>query len=177
MRHAAKLDAPASLLDVDDPDLLLPEDMPGRINAQLNRAGKTAIPEGPAMAAQIANLIFHSLADRYATVLRSIASITGKTLQRLYVVGGGSRNTLLNQLTAKATGLEVLTGSTESATIGNLAIQLAALEGDYTETTGVSAGPVAEWANILTAHPIRPGSSIGARKVDGPQLGIGEALA
>lgn len=173
----AGLDAPDQLLDVDDPDLLLPGDMPSRINAQLNRAGKASIPEVEGMAAQMANLIFHSLADRYAEVLQNASSITGKILKRLYVVGGGSRNTLLNKLTARATGLEVLTGSTESTTVGNFAIQLAALRGDYTDRVGVDARAVAEWARILAAQPVGMTNAIGAQKIDGTQLGIGEALA
>ena len=102
----------------------------------------------------MANLIFHSLANRYAEVLRNATKITGKTLKRLYVVGGGSRNTLLNRLTAKATGLEVLTGSTESTTVGNLAIQLAALDKDFSDGIGVSAAAVAKWAGVLAALPI-----------------------
>ena len=61
---------------------------------------------------------------------------------------------MLNRLTAKATGLEVLTGSTESATVGNFAIQLAALEGNYTDGIGVTANAVAEWAGVLAAQPI-----------------------
>ena len=173
----ADLAAPEYLLDVDDPDLLLPGDMPGRINAQLNRAGQASIPGGAGMAARTANLIFHSLAARYAAVLQNVTSITGKTLKRLYVVGGGSRNTLLNHLTARSAGLEVLTGSTESTTVGNFAIQLAALEGNCTDGIGVAANPVAEWASLLGAQPIRLGNSIRAQKVDGTQLGIGEALA
>jgi rhamnulokinase len=150
----ADYDAPRQVIDVDDPDLLLPGDMPARINAQLNRMGQPAISAGPGMAASITNLILHSLAARYAAVLENAASITGKTLRRIYVVGGGSKNTVLNRLTAEATGLEVLTGSTESATIGNFAIQLAALDGNHTQGTGVSAGAVAEWAEVLAAVPI-----------------------
>ena len=66
----ADLDAPRILIDVDDPDLLLPGDMPARINAQLNRLGQPSISEWPDMAAKMTNLIFHSLAARYAEVLR-----------------------------------------------------------------------------------------------------------
>jgi rhamnulokinase len=171
------LATPGFLLDVDDPDLLLPGDMPGRINEQLNRAGQASIPDGDGMAARTANLIFHSLAARYAAVLQNLTSITGKTLKRLYVVGGGSRNALLNRLTARATGLKVLTGSTESTTVGNFAIQLAALEGGYTDGIGVAAKPVAEWARVLAAQPIGLGNCIRAQKVDGTQMEIGEALA
>jgi rhamnulokinase len=102
----------------------------------------------------MANLIFHSLADRYAAVLQNATSITGRSLKRLYVVGGGSRNALLNRLTARATGLEVLTGSTESTTVGNFSIQLAALDGDYSDGVGVSASAVAKWAGVLASLPI-----------------------
>ena len=56
------LPVPKHLLDVDDPDFLLPGDMPARINAQLKRAGKDSIPEGAGAAERTANLIFHSLA-------------------------------------------------------------------------------------------------------------------
>jgi rhamnulokinase len=150
------LPAPKYLFDVDQPDLLLPGDMPARINEQLKSAGQASIPEGPDMPAEMANLIFHSLADRYAAVLRNATSITGRALKRLYIVGGGSRNALLNRLTARATGLEVLTGSIESTTVGNFAIQIAALDGDYSDRVGVSASAVAKWAGILASLPIGP---------------------
>ena len=74
----ASLGAPENLIDVDDPDLLLPGDMPARINAQLKRAGQVSIPEGPDMAARMTNLILHSLAARYAAVLQDAARITGR---------------------------------------------------------------------------------------------------
>lgn len=141
---------PERVIDVDDPDLLLPGDMPARINAQLNQMGSASIPAGPAMAARMASLILHSLAARYAAVLQDATRITDKTFKRLYIVGGGSKNALLNRLTANATGLEVLTGSTESATVGNFAIQLAALEGNYTDGIGVTARAVSEWASVLS---------------------------
>jgi rhamnulokinase len=172
----ADLAAPDYLLDVDEPDLLLPGDMPARINAQLRRSGKAPIPDGPGMAPAMANLIFHSLAQRYAAVLQDATSITGKDLKRLYVVGGGSKNALLNRLTARATGLEVLPGSTESATVGNFAIQLAALARDYADGVGVSASAVAKWASVLSAQPMRPGNGIRTQKIDGTQMDIDEAF-
>ena len=169
------LRAPDYLFDVDQPDLLLPGDMPARINSQLRIAGQATIPDGPGMAAQMANLIFHSLANRYAAVLRDAINITGRAVKRLYVVGGGSRNALLNLLTARATGLEVLTGSTESTTVGNFSVQLAALDGSYADGAGVSASAVTMWADVLAVQPI--GLGIHAQKVDGIQPGTGEALA
>jgi rhamnulokinase len=98
-------------------------------------------------------LVLHSLAARYAAVLESATSISGKTFKRLYIVGGGSRNALLNRLTARATGLEVLPGSIESTTMGNFAIQLAALDGNYADGIGVSGSAVAKWASVLGAQP------------------------
>jgi rhamnulokinase len=151
---SANVGTPECRLDVDDPDLLLTGGMPERINVQLKRSGHSSIPEGGGMAPKMTSLILHSLAARYAAVLENATSISGKTFKRLYIVGGGSKNNVLNQLTARATGLQVLTGSTESATVGNFAIQLAALEGEYTNNVGVVANAVAEWAAILATHPI-----------------------
>jgi rhamnulokinase len=181
LEACANFEAPEHLIDVDDPALLLPGDMPARINAQLNRTGHPSIPEGLGMAASMANLILHSLAARYAEVLHEATSITEKMFKRLYIVGGGSRNAVLNRLTAKATGLRVLTGSTESATIGNFAIQLAALEGNYTDSNGVAAKAVAEWASVLAQPSHAPGidaprDTIPDHKVEEVQRPTGKAL-
>jgi len=175
---SANLDAPEGLLDVDDPDLLLPGNMPARINAQRKRSGLSAIPDGAGMAPKMTSLILNSLAARYAAVLESATSISEKTFKRLYIVGGGSKNRVLNQLTASATGLQVLTGSTESATVGNFAIQLAALEGKYTNDVGVAANAVADWAAILSAPPGDvPGNTIPVHRVEEIQRPNGKALA
>jgi rhamnulokinase len=112
---------------------------------------------GPAKAPEIANLVFHSLASRYAEVLQDLSNITNKRFKRVYIVGGGSQNSLLNHLTAKATGLEVVTGSTESTTIGNFAVQLTALAGDYSRDLGVPAVAVRKWARILGEQQIASG--------------------
>jgi len=146
---AEKLPAPEALLNVDEPDLLLPGNMPQRINAQRRHAGLPPLDESPRAAPPIANLIFHSLAARYAEVLTSAARITGKKLKRLYVAGGGSRNVYLNRLTAEKTGLDVSCAAVESSTVGNFAIQLASLEGAYDAEIGVKADAVARWAGIL----------------------------
>ena len=128
IESAEHLPAPAYLLNVDEPDLLLPGDMPSRINRQLRQRGLPALEEAAAAAPKMVNLIMHSLAARYREIVNSVAHLTGKTLRKIYIVGGGSRNTLLNRLTASATGLEVRCGAVESSTVGNFAVQLAALE-------------------------------------------------
>ena len=134
---------PPHLLNVDDPDLLLPGDMPYRINRQLAERGFPTLSTAPRDAPVMTALILHSLAARYAQVLAAIGAITGKTLRRLYIVGGGSRNELLNRLTANATGLEVIRGVTESSTLGNFAVQMAAVE------SSSDADTIAEWAGVI----------------------------
>ena len=130
---------PAMLLDVEDSELQLAGRMPERINAQLAARGGKPVEGEAAMAA----LIFHSLAARYAEVLRGISAITGKRFAKLYIVGGGSRNRFLNELTARATGLTVIAGAAESSTVGNFAVQLAALAGRPDAKT------IGEWARRL----------------------------
>jgi rhamnulokinase len=150
LKECSSLHTPAFHINVDDPDLLLPGNMPERINAQLKRAQQPSIEAEPAMA----NLIFHSLAVRYAQVLRDLENVTGRKFRHLCIVGGGSKNKLLNQLTQEATGLQIVTGSVESSTIGNFAIQLATLAGNYRADMGVTASAVAEWSAMLASCPI-----------------------
>ena len=143
---AAELVAPPDhLLDVDDPDLLLPGSMASRINAQRSARGLPKLEEHPAAMSQFASLIFHGLATRYAQVLRDATKLTGRNIRRIAIVGGGSRNGLLNRLTAEATGLQVFCGAAESSTIGNFAIQLAAWEESSNDPARI-----AHWARILT---------------------------
>ena len=146
---AETLPAPTALIDVDEPELLLPGNIPARINAQLARRGLAPLDESPDNAPAFASLIFHSLAARYAQVLADISRIATRTFTRLYIVGGGSRNTFLNRLTAEATGLQVICGAPESSTIGNFAVQLASLEEGADPRTGVTAEATASWAALL----------------------------
>jgi rhamnulokinase len=156
---AEEVPCPDGLLDVDDPDLLLPERMPQRINAQRAKRGLAHLDESPANAPAFASLIFHSLAARYAKVLDRVAFLTGKRLKRLFIVGGANQNTFLNRLTQEATRLEVFRGSPESSTVGNFAVQLATLEGARDAITGAYAEPVAAWAGVfieaLDASPMK----------------------
>lgn len=148
---AAQLPAPDHLLTVDDPPLLLVGHMPERINTQRKAIGLPAMDGSAAGAPAMVALILHSLAARYAEVLARVRHHTGKDLKRLFIVGGGSRNTMLNRLTAQATGLTVLCGSAESSTIGNFAVQLAVLEGHSSSETSQFRVEVARWAARLHA--------------------------
>ena len=146
---AEVVDRPDALIEVDDADLMLAGRMPQRINAQRLRKGLEPLDEGVGNAPVFASLIFHSLAARYAEVLDRVAFHAGRTLKRVVVVGGGSRNKFLNRLTQEATGLEVVQGAAESSTVGNLAVQMAVLEGDRDALTGACATLVSRWAGVL----------------------------
>jgi rhamnulokinase len=146
----ASLPAPATLIEVDDPLLMLPGHTIDKINAQLERLGHRRFGLDRSDIFDLTNSIFHSMAARYAEVLAHISAITRKKLKRLFIVGGGSQNTLLNRLTAQRTGLEVILGSPESTTIGNFSVQMAALEQSQSPLVGVSASAVASWAERLS---------------------------
>jgi rhamnulokinase len=150
LRSCEDLPAPATRLDVDDPDLLLMGEMPQRINRQLVSKGAAPLDESPSGAPAFVSLILHSLAARYAEVLARVKHHTGKDLKRLFIVGGGSQNQLLNRLTAESTGLEVCCGSVESSTHGNFAIQLAALECSHAPDSPEFAAEIYAWAKKLS---------------------------
>ena len=142
--RADGLPPPDHLFEVDQEDLMLPGNVPARINQQRRRAGFDPLDEGPQNAPAFTSLILHSLAARYAEVFRDLTEVTGKQLRQLYIVGGGSRNMLLNRLTRQSTGLEVHCGYVESATVGNFAVQLAA-----GEKGNPGKAEIAKWAATL----------------------------
>jgi len=149
VRQCALLPQAQILIDVDDPELVLPGKILGKINAQCNRAGHESFLPDSRGIPLLANTIFHSLARRYAQVLSAVTEITGKKLKRLFIVGGGSKNAFLNRLTAEYSGLEVIPGSSESTTVGNFAIQMATLENDGSSSHKVTATRVVEIAETI----------------------------
>lgn len=106
-------------INVNDPEFAAPGNMPSRIQVHVSRNGGKA-PQTPA---EIARCIFESLADAYAVAIGEIELATGRKVQRLNIVGGGSQNTLLSQLAADRCGIEVLAGPVEATAIGNLIAQ------------------------------------------------------
>jgi rhamnulokinase len=154
LSRCATLPAPAALIDIDDPQLMLPGNTLDKINTQLERLGQPRFGLDDISIPSLANTVFHSMAARYTEVLASIGRITGKKLKRLFIVGGGSQNTLLNRLTSQRTGLELILGSVESTTIGNFAIQMAALEKNGNSPEGVQADSVAKWAERISTSSL-----------------------
>jgi rhamnulokinase len=138
------------VLDLSDPSFLVTGQMPQRINSQRRRMRLSPLEESVEHAPHFANLIFHSLAARYADAFQHVEAITAQPLHRIYIVGGASQNHYLNDLTAEATGIPVLCGSPESSTLGNFAVQLAVLQRATHLESGAHAADVARWATVLS---------------------------
>jgi rhamnulokinase len=113
------------LVDPDDPSFLNPEDMREAIDRFCRKCDQPP-PEGPG---SYARTILESLALKYRLVLRNLESLIGRRIDTIRVVGGGSRNRMLNQFTADATGKFVLAGPCEAAVLGNIGVQLVATGG------------------------------------------------
>jgi rhamnulokinase len=111
-----------SLFDPDDPAFLNPAHMPSAI-AQYCKRTSQPIPTGPA---QFTRAILESLAFKYRAVLESLEELTGIHFEEIRVIGGGSKNRLLNQLTADSTGRTVIAGPAEATALGNIAMQMLA---------------------------------------------------
>ncbi|HEX8295681.1 MAG TPA: rhamnulokinase family protein [Chthoniobacteraceae bacterium] len=112
-----------SLIDPNDARFLKPDRMPEKIAAYCRETGQPE-PETPG---QFARCIFESLALLYRRTLEELQQVTGKKINRLHIVGGGSQSTLLNQFAASAIGRPVLAGPLEATAAGNVLIQAIAL--------------------------------------------------
>jgi rhamnulokinase len=126
VKAAGECSAPKGKLNMDAEALMLDTEMPQRINSEMTRQGYDAIADLPGNEPLFARLIFESLADRYGQALASLEKMLDRKLTAIHMLGGANRNKLLVQLTEERTGLAVEIGQTESSTIGNLAVQLAA---------------------------------------------------
>lgn len=73
-----------------------------------------------------ARTVLESLAFKYSGILKKIEDVSDKKINKIHIVGGGSQNKLLNQLTANATGKTVFAGPTEATALGNILVQAVA---------------------------------------------------
>ncbi|TDD69207.1 rhamnulokinase [Actinomadura darangshiensis] len=119
LAEAADVPGLRSLVDPDDPEFLPPGDMPSRIAAHCRRRG---FPE-PATRAETVRCIMDSLALAHRAALRQASRLSGKEIDVVHLVGGGSRNDLLCRLTADASGLPVVAGPVEATALGNVLVQ------------------------------------------------------
>ncbi|MBP2456837.1 MULTISPECIES: rhamnulokinase [Clavibacter] len=117
--EAASVPGLVPTFDIQDPRFTPPGNMPTRIAAWFEEHD---VPV-PATRAALVRSILESLAETYAATLRDAERISGRTVREVHVVGGGSQNALLCQLTADRTGLPVLAGPVEATAIGNILVQ------------------------------------------------------
>ena len=122
-RLAAEAKPMVSQIDPADPRFGAPGDMPQKIAAYCRETGQP-VPDSIGATVRCA---LESLAASYRRGLDTLERLTGQKLSRLHVVGGGSKNRLLMQLAADATGRQVICGPVEATAIGNLLIQALAL--------------------------------------------------
>jgi rhamnulokinase len=113
------------LVDPDDETFLRPANMLAAIDNFCNR---THQPNPHAPGAYV-RAVLESLAFKYRMVLRNLEQVSGKSIAQIRIIGGGSKNRLLNQLTADATGRRVLAGPAEATALGNVAMQILATGG------------------------------------------------
>jgi rhamnulokinase len=125
MQLAADEDSFRALVDPDHNSFLRPTDMPRAIDEFCAKTHQP-VPSGPAA---YARTILESLAFKYRLVLQHLEQLIGRRIECIRVIGGGSKNSLLNQLTADATGKQVLAGPAEATALGNIAMQIVATGG------------------------------------------------
>ena len=111
-----------SQVDVNDGRFLAPENMGEAVSAFCRETGQPV----PATLGELSACVYHSLAQSYAQSIQELSALTGKSYTAVNIVGGGSQDGYLNQLTANATGLPVYAGPTEATALGNLMVQMLA---------------------------------------------------
>ncbi len=109
-------------IDVNDMIFNAPESMTQAVKQYLADHGHPPVRD----LGDIMSCVYRGLASKYAESVKGLEELTGKTYDRIYIVGGGSRDTYLNRLTAEFTGKQVFAGPSEATAIGNIAAQLTA---------------------------------------------------
>ena len=141
---AAELPRGGSVVDVDDPGFLPPGDMPARIAAHCRATDQPVPSSRPAFA----RCILDSLAGAFARAIADARRLSGLDIAAIHIVGGGSRNELLCQLTADTCGLPVVAGPVEATALGNVLVQARA--------RGLIGGDLATLRSVVRAtQPLR----------------------
>ena len=117
-----------SIVDVNDDCFMNPVNMIDAVKEYCAKSGQPV----PETVGQVMQCVYISLADCYAKSIKGLEKITGKTYTSINIVGGGSMDGYLNELTAKASGLTVFAGPTEGTALGNLMV-LMMDEGEYAD--------------------------------------------
>lgn len=112
-----------SFIDPDHEEFLKPGDMPARIKKYCQATGQV-VPETPG---EVVRCALQGIALKYRYVLDMLEALHGAKLEKIHIVGGGTRNRLLSQFTADATDRTVITGPIEATAVGNIIIQAISL--------------------------------------------------
>nr|MBA2677690.1 rhamnulokinase [Ktedonobacteraceae bacterium] len=140
----------AALIDPDDQRFLAPQDMPAAINAYLREHGQASLQAPVAFV----RCIMESLVLRYCEVFRQIKELTGANVESVHVLGGGARNTRLNQWLADALDVSVIAGPYEATAYGNALMQLVGL-GELHTLQDVRAMAQKEPTMLFSSRPER----------------------
>jgi rhamnulokinase len=124
-----------SVIDVDDAAFTNPASMSEAIGTYCERAGQPL----PRTRGELVRCVLESLTLKYRDVAAQAADLSGRRIKRLFIVGGGSKNRMLNQWVADALGVEVIVGLAEGTAVGNIMQQ------------AIADGAVADWAE---AHKV-----------------------
>ena len=119
LASAAEVSGEVPVFDANDASFLAPGDMPARIGAWFAERGLRA-PDGPI---ETVRSIVESLAAAFADAVRTASALSGRRVSVIHLVGGGSQNELLCQLTADRSGVPVLAGPVEATALGNVLVQ------------------------------------------------------
>ncbi|NLS85300.1 MAG: rhamnulokinase [Ruminococcaceae bacterium] len=111
-----------SIVDVNDESFLAPTSMIDAVKAYCEATNQAV----PSTIGETVQCVYKSLALGYAEAIKQLSALTGKKYTSINIVGGGSKDGYLNELTAKATGLTVFAGPTEGTALGNLMAQMIA---------------------------------------------------
>lgn len=117
--ESMKIPAFQSIINPDDPCFANPEDMEKTIQDYCERTGQR-VPHGYA---EVSRCIFDSLALRYREVFAWLKDFASFNINTLHIIGGGSKNEYLDQMTADSLNIEVLAGPQEGTALGNIMIQ------------------------------------------------------
>jgi sugar (pentulose or hexulose) kinase len=113
----------ASFINPNNPEFLVPGDYPSLVRTSCIKTGQP-VPEDEGA---VVRVMLESLALEYRAVFERLLKVTGQHPEIIHIVGGGSRNRLLNQMTANAVGRPVIAGPVEATVIGNALVQLITL--------------------------------------------------
>jgi Sugar (pentulose and hexulose) kinases len=108
-----------STIDPDDPRFAAPKDMDAEIKAAVAESGQPVPQNDP----QMISCIYHSLTRKYKDVIAMLQNFASFTIDKLHVIGGGSANKFVSQLTADTLGMPVIAGPVEGTAIGNIMMQ------------------------------------------------------